>query len=50
MPSGVALAAALGVATLPLVDALASAGYTSAEAARSGSVHTALQAGDQSAG
>ena len=41
-----ALAAALGIQTLSLVDALASAGYTSPEAARSGSVHTALQAGE----
>ncbi len=41
-----ALAAALGVQTLSLVDALASAGYTSPEAARSGRVHTALQAGE----
>ena len=39
----VALAAAVGVPTLSLVDALVRAGYTSAEAARSGSVHTALQ-------
>ncbi len=42
----VALAAALGVPTLSLVDALARAGYTSAEAARTGSVHAALQAGE----
>ena len=41
-----ALTAVLGVPILSLVDALASAGYTSAEAARSGSVHTALQAGE----
>ena len=42
----IALATVLGVPTLSLVDALASAGYTSAEAARSRSVHTALQAGE----
>jgi opine dehydrogenase len=34
------------VPTLSLVDALARAGYTSAEAARTGSVHAALQAGE----
>ena len=42
----VALADALGVPTLSLVDALARAGYTTAEAARTGSVHRALQAGE----
>lgn len=41
-----ALAVALGVPTLTLVQALASAGYTTAEAARTGNVHVALQAGD----
>jgi opine dehydrogenase len=42
----VGLAGALGVPTLSLVDALASAGYTSAEAARTGSVHISLQAAE----
>ena len=42
----VALADALGVPTLSLVDALGRAGYTTAEAARTGSVHQALQAGE----
>jgi opine dehydrogenase len=42
----VTLAGALGVPTLSLVDALASAGYTSAEAAHTGSVHISLQAGE----
>ena len=41
-----ALAVALGVPTLTLVQALASAGYTTADAARTGNVHVALQAGD----
>jgi opine dehydrogenase len=41
-----ALAAALDVPTLSLVDALAKAGFTSADAARTGSVHRALQAGE----
>jgi opine dehydrogenase len=41
-----ALAAALGVPTLSLVEALATAGYTSAEAAATGSVYRALQAGE----
>lgn len=41
----VALAMRLGVATLSLIDALARAGYTTAEAALSGSVYEALQAG-----
>ena len=45
----VALAAALGVPTLSLVDALASAGYTSAEAARTGSVLLRCKQGSQSA-
>jgi len=40
-----ALADRLGVPTLSLVDALARAGYTSVEAARTGSVYEALQAG-----
>lgn len=40
-----ALADRLGVPTLSLVDALAHAGYTSHEAARTGSVHVALQGG-----
>jgi opine dehydrogenase len=42
----IALAAALGVPTMPLVDALAGAGYTTAEAAGTGSVHLAIQAGE----
>ena len=42
----VALARALGVPTLSLVDALARAGYTSAKAAGTGSVHVALQTGE----
>ncbi len=42
----IALAAALHVPTLPLVEALAKAGYTSADAARTGSVYRALQAGE----
>jgi opine dehydrogenase len=42
----VALAVALGVPTLSLVEALARAGYTSTEAALEGSVHFALQAGE----
>ena len=42
----IALARALGVPTLSLVDALAGAGYTTAEAARAGRVHIALQAGE----
>ena len=41
-----ALANALGVPTLSLVDALARAGYTTAEAAATGSVYVALQAGE----
>jgi opine dehydrogenase len=41
-----ALAAALGVPTLSLPDALARAGYTTAESARTGSVYVALQAGE----
>ena len=45
-----ALAAALGVPTRSLVDALATAGYTSAEAAGTGSVYLALQAGDRISG
>lgn len=42
----VALAVGLGVPTLSLVDALARAGYTSPDAARTGSVYRALQAGE----
>ena len=42
----VALAGDLGVPTLTLVEALAKAGYTDDEAARTGSVHLALQAGE----
>ena len=42
----IALAAALGVPTLSLVQALARAGYTDAEAARTGDVYLALQAGE----
>ena len=41
-----ALAAALDVPTLSLVDALAKAGYTSRDAARTASVYHALQAGE----
>lgn len=41
-----ALASRLGVPTLSLVDACAQAGYTSAEAARSGRVYDALQGGE----
>jgi len=46
----VELAGALGVPTLSLVDAIASAGYTSAEAARTGSVHLPCKQASQSAG
>lgn len=42
----VALAGGLGVPTLSLVDALARAGYTTVEAARTGSVYRALQEGE----
>ena len=45
-----ALAARLGVATLSLVDALARAGYTTLEAAASGRVYEALQAGEPISG
>lgn len=41
-----ALAATLGVGSLSLVDALARAGYTDAEAARTGDVYLTLQAGE----
>ncbi|MDP9074473.1 MAG: NAD/NADP octopine/nopaline dehydrogenase family protein, partial [Actinomycetota bacterium] len=41
-----ALAERLGVPTIPLVDALARAGYTTFDAARTGDVHLALQAGE----
>jgi opine dehydrogenase len=41
-----ALASRLGVPTRSLVDACADAGYTSVEAALSGSVYDALQAGE----
>jgi opine dehydrogenase len=45
-----ALATRLGVPTLSLVEALARAGYTTAEAASTGSVYQALQAGDPISG
>jgi opine dehydrogenase len=42
----IALAHSLGVPTLSLIDALARAGYTTHEAAQTGSVYLALQAGE----
>lgn len=40
------ICAAYGVRTRPFVELFAAAGYTTAEAARTGSAHTALQASD----